>query len=47
VGHDLVTIKIEVDPFRRTATLCATKQIAVKVAGGCQVINRKRQVEGA
>ncbi|MCY1279146.1 hypothetical protein D9M70_278910 [compost metagenome] len=47
VGHDLVTIEVEIDPVRRTATLGTAEQVAVEVAGGRQVVDRKGKVEGA
>jgi hypothetical protein len=45
MGHDLVTIEIEVNPFIRTATLRTAEYFAVKRAGGVQIVNGESKVK--
>ncbi len=46
MGDDLVAVKIEVDPFFRTATLRTAEQAPVKGARGFDVVDRKSEMEG-
>jgi hypothetical protein len=46
MGDDLVALKIEIHPFRRTAPLGAAEQGAIEGAGGSKVVDREGQVEG-
>ncbi len=45
VRHDLVSVKIEVDPLGAGAALRASQRLAVKLAGKSQVVHRKGHVE--
>ncbi len=45
VGDDLMTVKIEVDPFRRRTSLRTAQESAVESAGLGQIVDRKREME--
>ncbi len=45
VSHDLVTIKVEIDPLRAASAFRAAQEFAVEFASGVQVVNRKRKME--
>ena len=46
MGDDLVAVKIEIHPFRRTAPLGAAEQAAIESAGGRKVVHREGEMEG-
>jgi len=46
VGHDLMSMKVEVHPSVGAASFRATEQLAVEAACGSEVIDRKGEMEG-
>src|SRR5471030_184418 len=45
MGHDLVPVEIEVHPVGRAAAFRATEQVAIKLTGGRNVMDRKGEMK--
>jgi hypothetical protein len=45
MGHDLMTIQIEIDPGVRTSALFAAEQAAIKLTRRCEVANGEGKVK--
>ena len=45
VGHDLVTIEVEIDPVRAGASLRAAKQATIEAAGFFEVTDGKGEMK--
>lgn len=45
MGHDLVPVEIEIDPVGRATAFRAAEQVAIKLTGGRNVMDRKGEVK--
>jgi hypothetical protein len=45
MGHNLMPIKIKIDPLLRAAPLATAQNIPIKGAGGREIVNRKSKMK--
>ena len=43
--HNLMPVEIEIDPMLSASALLAAKELAIKFARGCKIIDRKREMK--